>query len=407
MSTPIEKAIAALRAGRPIIVTDDVDRENEGDFILAAELATAESVGVMVRHSSGVICVALAASECLRLGLPPMVERNEDHKGTAYTISVDAREGTTTGISATERAHTIRLLASPDTQPADLTRPGHVFPLRAVDGGTAQRRGHTEAGVDLMLLAGLRPAAAICEIVDDRGELLRGEHLRAFAEREQIPMLTMDEVVEAATALERAAAPAVQRVVTTQLPTRHGTFLMTAYVGASGHEHVALHLGELTGPEVLVRLHSECLTGDAFGSQRCDCGPQLDTALARVSAEGRGVVVYIRGHEGRGIGLVDKLRAYALQDGGTDTVDANLALGLPVDAREWDEAASILRDMGVTSVRLMSNNPRKVNALVTRGIDVVREPHQVPVGEYAHRYLRTKAERLDHHLTLFTTGVHS
>lgn len=400
MTTSIDSALQALRAGRPIIVADDVDRENEGDFILAASLATPEAVGFMVRHSSGVLCVALTGDECLRLGLPPMVERNEDHKGTAYTVSVDARHGVTTGISATERALTIRMLGSDQTQPGDLTRPGHVFPLRAVDGGTRKRRGHTEAGVDLMRLAGLPPAAALCEIVDDQGEMLRGEQLRQFALQHQIPYLSMDEVVAAAHALEPISSALVRRAVTTVLPTRHARFTATAFTGASGAEHVALHLGDLSGAPVLTRLHSECLTGDAFGSQRCDCGPQLDAALARIAAEGRGVVIYLRGHEGRGIGLTNKLRAYALQDHGADTVDANLDLGLPVDAREWQEAVAVLTTLGVDAVRLMSNNPRKLQALHDHGMAAVREPHQVPVAAEAVRYLRTKADRLAHEISL-------
>ena len=397
-SSAIRRALDALQAGSPIIVTDDADRENEGDLILPAELATPATIGFLVRYTSGVLCVALPAAECTRLGLDPMVQRNEDPKGTAYTVSVDARHGITTGISASERALTIRLLASAEASVSDFTRPGHVFPLRAVDGGTSQRRGHTEAAVDLMQLAGLRPAGVIAELVDDAGEMLRGEALHHFAQRHDLVMLTMDEVVAAAAALERKRAPLVHRIGSADLPTRHGRFTATAYRGQSGNEHLALHLGELTQPGTLARLHSECLTGDALDSVRCDCGPQLDAALERIAREGRGVVVYIRGHEGRGIGLSNKIRAYALQDQGADTVDANLDLGLPVDAREWSEASAILHDLAVTDVRLLSNNPRKLEGLRVAGIAAAREAHQVEVAESALGYLHTKATRLDHHL---------
>jgi 3,4-dihydroxy 2-butanone 4-phosphate synthase / GTP cyclohydrolase II len=401
----IEFALAALRAGRPIVVADDFDRENEGDLILAAELATPAQIGFIVRHTSGVLCVALTAGECLRLNLPPMTERNEDPKGTAYTISVDARDDVTTGISASDRARTIKMLAQPETTAADLTRPGHIFPLRAVDGGTSARRGHTEAAVDLMQLAGLRPAGVIAELVDDSGEMLRGEALRNFALEHDLPMLTMDQVVEAASVLERERSISVVREVQTFLPTEHGRFTVTAYRSSGGAEHLALHMGEIENisdfeDAPLARLHSECLTGDALGSRRCDCGPQLDLALARISEEGRGVVIYLRGHEGRAIGLVNKMHAYRLQDDGADTVDANLALGLPVDAREWVEAADILADLGVQRVRLMSNNPRKVEGLKALGIEVAREAHQVPATSEAQEYLRTKATRFHHDLIL-------
>lgn len=400
-SGTIEQALHQLRSGRPIIVIDDADRENEGDLILAAELATAASIGFLVRYTSGVLCIALPAEECSRLELDPMVSRNEDPKGTAYTVSVDAREGVTTGISASERAHTLRLLSSAEAMPGDFTRPGHIFPLRAVDGGTRERRGHTEAAVDLMRLAGLRPAGVIAELVDDAGEMLRGAALEEFAAAHGLAMLTMDEVVAAAAVLERPQSPSVFRLASASLPTRHGSFIATAYRGRSGSEHLAVHVGDLRVSDgVLVRLHSECLTGDALGSQRCDCGPQLDAALARIAREGRGVVVYLRGHEGRGIGLTNKVRAYALQDAGADTVDANLDLGLPVDAREWSEGAAILADLGVSRVRLLSNNPRKLRGLQEQGLIVEREPHQVEVAGPAREYLRTKAMRMDHDLVM-------
>lgn len=392
----IEHALADIRAGKPIIVTDHADRENEGDLILAAELATPETIGFMIRYTSGVLCVALTGADCDRLGLPAMVRQNEDPKGTAYTVSVDLREGTTTGIGATERARTIVALACADSSPRDFTRPGHVFPLRAHDGGLHARAGHTEAAVAITTLAGLRPSGVIAEIVDDRGEILRGESLDTFAEQHGLTKITIDELIQSIPA--PLSTPASDAATTSAaLPTQWGNFTITSVQGQHG-DHVAIHSGDLTG-QVLVRLHSECLTGDALGSLRCDCGPQLQHALSRIDHEG-GLVIYLRGHEGRGIGLANKIRAYALQDHGLDTVDANVELGLPVDAREWSDAIAILHQFDVKQIRLMTNNPAKVKALADAGFDVVREPHQV--GEHAHneRYLITKALRLSHTLEM-------
>lgn len=390
----ITSALEALRAGRPVVVVDHADRENEGDLILAAEFATPEWVGFMVRHTSGVLCVALPGETCDRLDLPPMAAQNRDPKGTAYTISVDAREGITTGIGASERARTIQLLADPASQASDFTRPGHIFPLRAHADGVHGRPGHTEAAVDLTRLAGLTPAGVIAEIVDDQGEPLRGESLKAFAAKHDLVFLTIDHIIDY---VPEALAPgdSIFEVAKSILPTHFGEFKVTAYRGKSG-EHLAIAAGDLT-EEVLVRIHSECLTGDALSSMRCDCGPQLDNALERIQRDG-GLVIYMRGHEGRGIGLANKIHAYSLQDQGLDTVDANLELGLPIDARDWSDAISILQKLEISRVRLMTNNPKKIAALKDAGIDVVQEQHEYGRSEANERYLITKAERMAHSL---------
>jgi 3,4-dihydroxy 2-butanone 4-phosphate synthase / GTP cyclohydrolase II len=393
----IETALAAVAAGRPVVVVDDEDRENEGDIVLAADRATPELLAFMVRHTSGVVCVPLEGATLDRLRLPPMTAVNEDRKRTAYTVSVDARDGISTGISAADRAHTIRTLVDPATEPHQLTRPGHVFPLRAVDGGVLRRRGHTEAAVDLARLAGLTPAGVIAEIVDDDGSMARLPRLRRFAREHGLPIVSIDDLV----GYRRRTEALVARVATTRLPTRHGTFVAHGYRDlVDGTEHVAVVAGDIgDGQDVLVRMHSECLTGDVFGSRRCDCGAQLDASLAAIAREGRGVVVYLRGHEGRGIGLLPKLRAYALQDLGRDTIEANLELGLPADARDYVDGAHVLADLGVHSVRLLTNNPDKVTALQRYGL-VVSGRVSLPVAttpENLH-YLRTKRDRMGHHL---------
>jgi 3,4-dihydroxy 2-butanone 4-phosphate synthase/GTP cyclohydrolase II len=392
---PIERAVADIAAGRAVIVVDDEDRENEGDLIFAAEHATAELVAFMVRYTSGYICVPITEAEADRLELPPMARVNEDRRGTAYTVTVDARDGVTTGISAADRARTIRLLAAPSTTPGDLARPGHVVPLRAREGGVLRRLGHTEAAVDLAVLAGLRPAGVLCELVNDDGTMMRLPDLRRFAVEHDLALVSIADLV----AHRLRAEPQVERVVETRIPTDAGAFRAVGYRGVvDGSEHVALVFGELgDGADVLVRVHSECLTGDVFGSLRCDCGPQLRAALQRVAAEGRGVVLYLRGHEGRGIGLMHKLRAYQLQDLGRDTVDANLDLGLPADARDYSTGAQILGDLGVKTMRLLTNNPAKRAGLEGYGLGVLgRVPLPVRPHPENVRYLRTKRDRMGH-----------
>ncbi|GAA0979692.1 Riboflavin biosynthesis protein RibBA [Nocardioides aquaticus] len=393
----VERAVADIAAGRAVVVVDDEDRENEGDLIFAASKATPELMGFTVRHSSGVICAPMPAAMLDRLEIPLMTPHNRDKLRTAYTISVDARDGVSTGISAHDRAHTVRVLADSATEPWELTRPGHVFPLRYREGGVLVRRGHTEAAVDLARLAGLTPAGVLVEIVNDDGTMKRGPELRAFADEHGLAMISIDALVRH----RRRHESLIERVAETSLPTRHGDFTAYGYrVTVDGSEHIALVHGDLTGPEpVLTRVHSECLTGDVLGSERCDCGPQLDEALERVVAEGRGVVVYLRGHEGRGIGLVAKLQAYQLQDGGRDTIDANLDLGLPADARHYGTATQVLKDLKVERVRLMTNNPDKVSNLEDFGIEVAEVvPLTTRPNDHNLAYLLTKRDRMGHAL---------
>jgi len=414
----IERAITEIQAGRPVVVVDDERRENEGDLFFAASQATPELVGFTIRHTSGVICVPMEGVALDRLALPPMTEVNEDRKQTAYTVTVDAREGITTGISAADRARTIALLAAADTQAGDLTRPGHVFPLRAVPGGVLNRAGHTEAAVDLARLAGLPPAGAICELVNDDGTMMRRPQLIAFARKHRLAIVSIADLIDfrrrtdvlsqvvmgqrAASDLSQQGAVKVERVAQTRLPTVQGEFTAVGYRDGAGVEHIALVAGDLgDGRDILVRVHSECLTGDVFGSRRCDCGAQLAAALGQVAAAGRGVVLYMRGHEGRGIGLLPKLRAYSLQDRGRDTVDANLELGLPADARDYGVAARILADLGIHTVRLLTNNPAKTVALEQRGVSISnRVPLEVAPTPDNLRYLRTKRDRMGHLLDL-------
>ncbi|NMI00050.1 bifunctional 3,4-dihydroxy-2-butanone-4-phosphate synthase/GTP cyclohydrolase II [Pseudonocardia sp. K10HN5] len=399
----IERAVADLAAGKAVVVMDDEDRENEGDLIFAAEKATSELVSFVVRYTSGYVCVALTETECDRLDLPPMHHTNADSFRTAFTVTVDAKQGVTTGISAADRAHTIRLLADPTTQPADLVRPGHVLPLRAREGGVLRRPGHTEAAVDLARMAGLSPAGALCEIVSQKneGDMARGEELRVFAEEHELTLITIADLI----AYRRRFEKHIVRVAQAKIPTRHGEFVAYGYDSLlDGIEHIAMVVGDVATPEgdgedVLVRVHSECLTGDVLGSLRCDCGPQLDAALAAVAAEGRGVVLYMRGHEGRGIGLLHKLQAYQLQEAGADTVDANLAMGLPADARDYGIGAQILADLGVKSMRLLTNNPEKRAGLEGYGLTITgRVPMPVRPTPENLRYLRTKRDRMGHDL---------
>lgn len=400
----IPEALDALRAGRPVIVADDENRENEGDIILSAELATPEWLAWTIRWSSGFICAPMPAEWADRLDLPPMVAVNEDVRGTAYTVSVDAADRVSTGISATDRSHTLNVLADPASTPSSVIRPGHVLPLRAVDGGVRERAGHTEAGVELMKLAGLQPVAAIGEVVAEDGSMMRMPGLLEMGEREGVPVITIEQLiahldgtVPVAAHDEHAPRRRVSLRAEASVPTSHGTFRFLAYKDrVTGTDHIAVVSGDLTEDAPLVRVHSECLTGEAFGSLKCECGPQLDAALDAI-ATGGGVVVYMRGHEGRGIGLINKLRAYSLQERGLDTVDANLALGLPADARDYAAAAGILGDLGVEKVRLLTNNTDKVNQLRALGLDIVEQvPLLVGVGPNNHQYLETKRDRMGH-----------
>ena len=395
----IDRAIADVASGRPVIVVDDEERENEGDLIFAAARATPELLAFTVRYTSGYVCVALTGDDCDRLDLPPMFHTNQDKRGTAYTVTVDAREGVTTGISAADRAHTIRLLADPDSKSVDFARPGHVVPLRAKEGGVLRRPGHTEASVDLARLAGLPPAGVLCEIVSakDDGEMARRDELEVFAAEHDLALITIADLI----AYRRRFEKQVERVAEARIPTVHGEFTAIGFDSLlDGVEHIALVAGEIgDGADVLVRVHSECLTGDVLGSLRCDCGPQLDAALAAIATEGRGVVLYVRGHEGRGIGLMHKLQAYQLQDAGADTVDANLALGMPADSRDYGTGAQILVDLGVRSMRLLTNNPAKRAGLEGYGLTITgRVPLPIRPNPENLRYLRTKRDRMGHDL---------
>jgi 3,4-dihydroxy 2-butanone 4-phosphate synthase/GTP cyclohydrolase II len=404
--TPIPEVLDALRAGRIVLVADDEGRENEGDAIMAAEFATQESIAWIVRNSSGLLCAPMSRDIADRLNLPIMIERNQDTRKTAYTITVDAAEGVTTGISASDRAHTLNVLANPGSVAHDLIRPGHVLPLRAVDGGVMERPGHTEAAVDLMRLAGLQPVGVIAEIVAEDGNMMRMPGLTELAARENLPLTTVAALVEHLAAhplpVRTEAELDAHRVafeVETTVPTENGTFRMRGYHDqATGTDHVAIVAGNPGAENVLVRVHSECLTGEALHSLKCECGPQLDEALRTIEREG-GVVLYMRGHEGRGIGLVNKFKAYKLQEQGLDTLDANLALGLPADARDYTAAARMLDDMGIRSVRLLSNNPEKQRQLEQHGIRITGlEPLVVGLGEFNTGYLGVKRDRMGHQL---------
>ncbi|WP_326764488.1 bifunctional 3,4-dihydroxy-2-butanone-4-phosphate synthase/GTP cyclohydrolase II [Streptomyces sp. NBC_01591] len=405
---PVEQAIRDIAAGRPVVVVDDEDRENEGDLVIAAEKATPEIVAFMMSECRGLICAPMENDELERLELPQMVDHNTESMRTAFTVSVDASaaHGVTTGISAADRATTLRLLAGGEAGPGDFVRPGHIFPLRARSGGVLVRNGHTEAAVDLARLAGLRPAGAIVEIAGEDGVMLRLPQLVPFARKHGLTIISIEDLI----AYRRSSEPTVRREAEVRLPTSFGAFTAYGYRSTTdGVEHVALVHGDLgDGDDVLVRVHSECLTGDIFQSQRCDCGPQLHASMRRITEEGRGVVVYLRGHEGRGIGLLSKLRAYELQERGIDTLDANLELGLPADARDYAAGAQILTDLGVHSLRLMTNNPDKTAAILRHGLAVTgREPMPVQAGEHNLRYLRTKRDRMGHDLPWLDTATAS
>ena len=393
----IEDAIDAIRRGEIVVVIDDEDRENEGDLIMAAEAATPEKIAFFLQHTSGLICAPITEERAHELELPLMVAENTESMGTAFTVSVDLVQGTTTGISAHDRAATIQALIDPETRPADLRRPGHIFPLIAREGGVLKRAGHTEASVDLARMAGLAPAAVLCEIVDEKKlDMARLPELERFAKDHGLLIISIADLIR----YRRQTEKLIRRVVDgVRIPTAHGDFSCYGYISIlDGEEHIALVKGAPQGQDnVLVRVHSECLTGDVFGSYRCDCGPQLDAALEKISEEGMGVVVYLRGHEGRGIGINHKLRAYSLQEQGADTVDANVQLGLPVDSREYGIGSQILADLGITTMRLMTNNPAKFGGIEGFGLEIVE---RVPLATKPHpeniHYLRTKKERLGH-----------
>ncbi|MGH3733225.1 MAG: bifunctional 3,4-dihydroxy-2-butanone-4-phosphate synthase/GTP cyclohydrolase II [Acidimicrobiales bacterium] len=392
----IEEAIEQLRHGGMVVVVDDEDRENEGDLIMAAQDVTAESMAFFLEYTSGIFCVPLESQRADELDLPLMVVANTEAQRTAFTVSVDFRHGTTTGISAGDRAATIRALIDPTTKPTDLNRPGHIFPLRYRSGGVLRRAGHTEATVDLCRLAGKFPAGVLCEVVTaDKSDMARLPELQQFARRHGLPIITIADLIR----YRRQNEKLVKRVAEAALPTEYGTFQAHVFESLlDGEQHLAMVYGDVENtPNLLVRVHSECLTGDALGSLRCDCGPQLHTALAKVAAEGAGVVVYLRNHEGRGIGLAHKIRAYALQEEGHDTVDANLVQGLPVDSREYGIGAQILVELGVTTMRLLTNNPTKRGGLEGFGLNIVeRVPLESRPTSFNIEYLRTKRERMGH-----------
>ena len=393
----VEDAIADIAAGKAVVVVDAEDRENEGDLVFAASKSTPALMAFTIRYSSGVICAPVTSDVLDRLAIPLMTPHNRERRRTAYTVSVDARDGVTTGISAADRSHTVRTLVDSATEAFEVVQPGHVFPLRYKDGGVLVRPGHTEAAVDLARLAGLTPAGVICEVVNDDGTMKRGQQLRDFADEHGLTMISIEALIH----YRRRHENHVRRVAQTHLPTAWGDFTGYGYrITIDDSEHMALVYGDVAGDEpVLVRVHSECLSGDVFRSRRCDCGPQLDEALQRIAAEGRGVVVYLRGHEGRGIGLLSKLQAYQLQDGGRDTVDANLDLGLPADTRHYGAATQILRDLGVSAVRLMTNNPAKTTSLEEYGIRVAeRVPLTPHPNDHNLTYLLTKRDRMGHDL---------
>jgi len=418
---PVEQAVNAIKKGEMVIVVDDENRENEGDFVIAADFCTAEKVNFMITHGRGLVCLAMQSEMLDRLQIPMMVPQDQNRSGfgTAFTLSIEAAENVSTGISAPDRAQTIKTLIDPSSKPSDLASPGHIFPLRARDGGVLERRGQTEASVDLAKLAGLTPAGVICEVMREDGEMMRLQELSDLAQEHGILLTSVDAIAQYREAI---AASNSQQITITQpdqqtesdahandkltvsligkstLPTKHGIFNINVFRDQQGHEHSLLSLGDVTRAESLVRLHSECLTGDAFGSLRCDCGEQLQAALQRIAQNGYGALVYLR-QEGRGIGLGNKIRAYELQDDGLDTVDANHQLGFPADARVYDVAAAMMHEMRIDNIRLMTNNPGKVNGLRSHGITVLEQvPHQVDVHEHNKAYLETKAQRMGHSL---------
>ncbi|CAI9262277.1 unnamed protein product [Lactuca saligna] len=401
----IQEAIEDIRQGKMVVVVDDEDRENEGDLIMAASSVTPEAMAFFVKHGTGIVCVSMKAEDLERLQLPLMVTHNEEKLCTAFTVSVDAKHGTTTGVSAQDRTTTIKALASKESKPEDFNRPGHIFPLKYREGGVLKRAGHTEASVDLAMLAGFDPVAVLCEVVDDDGSMARLPKLRKFVEKENLKIISIADLIR----YRRKTDKLVEQASAARIPTTWGPFVAYCYRSVlDGMEHIAMVKGEIgDGEDILVRVHSECLTGDIFGSARCDCGNQLALSMQQIEDVGRGVLVYLRGHEGRGIGLGHKLRAYNLQDDGRDTVEANEELGLPVDSREYGIGAQILRDLGVRKMKLMTNNPTKYIGLKGYGLEVAgRVPIMTLITEHNKRYLETKRTKMGHVYSSGNNGVY-
>ena len=393
--TQIEKVLADFKSGKFVIVTDDENRENEGDLILLAEKADAENIGFMVRYTSGVICGVLTPETAKRLKLPLMVKRNEDNHTTAFTVTVDVIAGRSTGIPAQERANTLRALADLDSKPTDFARPGHVFPLVSVPGGLHERRGHTEASIALCELTGSNKAAVLSELVNDDGTMMRGAQITDFAKTHNLEVISIEELARIS---EKKAEPSVAKLEWAKLPMGDAEWQITTYISPTGAEHAILKFDTNKSAKPLIRIHSECLTGDVFGSKRCDCGPQLQEAIRLIEANGNGYIIYLRDHEGRGIGLAEKIRAYVLQDAGQDTVEANISIGQPVDDRTYEDAVSILNRLSIKELTLLTNNPEKSAALTSQGIKATVQQLQVTANEHNKKYLETKRDKLNHAL---------
>jgi len=386
----IQTALDAYKNGDLVIVTDDADRENEGDLLILAEKATPEKVAFMVRHTTGILCVAMTQERARTLHLPLMVEENQDSKKTAFTVSVDYKPGMTTGVSAQERSNTVRALADFSAVASDFIRPGHVFPLIADNGGLAARGGHTEAGVVLSQIVGAEPLCLLSEIVNDDGSMMKGAELKAFSDKHRIPIVSISDLVNVPLPKITNTESKKLTFEWSELPLSNGEWKITSSHGSMGHTHAILSFGEITKQKLLVRIHSECLTGDVFASKRCDCGEQLKLSMAEIEKAGSGLVIYLRGHEGRGIGLAEKIRAYKLQDSGVDTVEANVMLGHEPDMRNWEDAVEILKNLGIESVELLTNNPDKVSALANNEISVKQTPIRSSVNPLNKKYLQTK-----------------
>ncbi len=393
--TQIEKVLADFKSGKFVIVTDDENRENEGDLILLAEKADAENIGFMVRYTSGVICGVLTPETAKRLKLPLMVKRNEDNHTTAFTVTVDVIAGRSTGIPAQERANTLRALADLDSKPTDFARPGHVFPLVSVPGGLHERRGHTEASIALCELTGSNKAAVLSELVNDDGTMMRGAQITDFAKVHGLQIISIEELARIS---EKKVEPPVEKLEWAKLPMGDAEWQITSYISPTGAEHAILKFDTNKSAKPLIRIHSECLTGDVFGSKRCDCGPQLQEAIRLIEANGNGYIIYLRDHEGRGIGLAEKIRAYVLQDAGQDTVEANISIGQPVDDRTYEDAVSILNRLSIKELTLLTNNPEKSAALTSQGIKATVQQLQVTANEHNKKYLETKRDKLNHAL---------